>query len=374
MTSPKKHSVTRSVHLTTSLHYASLADFRNGGKGALALPGQSVQGMDNGYGLQGNPTVHELQDAVSHLEGGEYSLLYPSGLTALTALGALLKSGDHWVLPDSVYAPVLRYAQFLEERFSITYSLYDPMDLKTLQDCITSRTKLIHIESPSSVTFESPRIAQIVEIAQKHSIITSADNTWASGVLCQPLSLGVDISILSLTKYAAGYSDVFMGSITTSNKSLFETLAYHHRVYGYTVSPSSASLVRRGLESLQVRMAAHGLRAERLVEAIRGDSNVAKIYYASPQSSPELSGGNGLFSLELTRYYSDLELEKPLAMLEIFAIGESWGGTRSMVLPFQPEDLSNCFTPPQGTIVRFHAGLEDYERQLADIEMLLAQL
>lgn len=338
------------------------------------LPGQTTEGFDNGYGLQGNPTNHELQDVVSVLEGGTYTLLYPSGLTALTALGGLLQSGDHWLVPSGAYAPLQRYATYLQDRFGVTYSVYDPLKLSSARSQLTARTKLIHIESPCSVTYETTPIKEIIALAKKRRIITSADNTWAAGVLCQPLRMGVDISVLSLTKYAAGYSDVFMGSLTTSSEPLFKQLAFHHRVHGFTVSPVSAMLVARGLESLPVRLAAHDANAAKLIDVIKKHPAAKKIYRADSRTSSDLSGSNGLFSIELGREYVDAELEAILAGLDVFAIGESWGGTKSLVLPFQSDDLGVRITPPGGTILRFHAGLEAVDRQIADIRTILGRL
>jgi cystathionine beta-lyase len=363
--------VTRSVHLSTSLHYASLSSFRDANGGTPQLDGQSGHGLDHGYGLQGNPTHHQLQDEISQLEKGKHTLLYPSGLTALTALSALLQSGDHWLIPDGVYAPVLRYATYLQDRHGVMFSVYDPQNLDTLRKAITPQTKLIHIESPCSITFEVTNIAGVVAIAKKHKIMTSADNTWASGVLCQPLALGIDISILSLTKYAAGYSDVFMGSVTTSDAAIFKQLAYHHRVYGYTVSPVSVMLVQRGLESLSVRLAAHGANTRELIDVVKQHPQVAQVHTASAEHSPELNGTNGLFSIQLTRVVPDHQLEEILAKLRVFAIGESWGGTRSMVLPFQPEDFADRNNPPTGTVLRLHSGLEDVDKQTVDLRLLL---
>jgi cystathionine beta-lyase len=364
--------ITRSIRLSTSLHYKSLTAFLAAGNGRPSLAGQSISGLDNGYGLQGNPSCQELQEQVAQLEGGQYSMLYPSGLTALTALAAVLKSGDHWLLPYGVYAPMRRFADNLQQLAGVTYDMYNPADLASLKKKLTPVTRMIHIESPCSATFETTDVQAIAEIAKPRAILVSADNTWASGVLCQPLALGADISVLSLTKYAGGYSDVFMGAVTTTDADLFKQFAYHHRVFGYTVSPFSAALVQRGLESMVVRLAAHGERAAQLVAHIKAKPQAPNVYYADHQSSPQLSAGNGLFSIELPRRYETHELEQPLAALQVFAIGESWGGTRSMTLPFQPEELGDRAMPPQGTILRFHAGLEDIDLMKSDIDQLIA--
>ncbi len=366
--------VTRSVHLSSSLHFASLADYRAAGNGQPMLEGQTAKYVDNGYGLQGNPTLHELQDSISKLENGNYTLLYPSGLVALTALSTLLQSGDHWLLPDSVYGPMRRFADYLDHQYGIKCDYYDPGSINTLAALIKDKTKLIHIETPSSATFDITDVDAVVELAKSKNILTSADNTWAAGVLYKPLDHGVDISTLSLTKYPAGYSDVFMGALITKNLDLFKQFSYHHRVLGYTVSPFSAMLVSRGLESLEVRLTAHGANVEHLIESIEGHEKITKIYKVKPGSISGFSGVNGLFSIELDRKYSDAELEKAFAKLSIFRIGESWGGTRSLILPFQPEELTNRFSVSQNTIIRFHSGLEKLELQLSDIKQFLSAL
>jgi cystathionine beta-lyase len=365
---------TRSIRLSTSLHFKSLAKYRAAGQGTPVLAGQTAEHVDNGYGLQGNPTLHELQDSVSELEKGKYTLLFPSGSTALVALAALLKSGDHWLMPDSVYAPVKRYAEYLKDMYGVTYDFYDTGSIDSVKNAIKPETKLIHIENPSSAIFATTDVEGIVGLAKSKGIITSADNTWASGILYRPLEHGVDISILSLTKYPSGYSDVFMGSLTTSNEDLYKKLSYHHRVYGFTVSPFSAMLVNRGLESLEVRLAAHGANAKRLIDAAQGRPKVTKVHFVDTNQSKDFSGINGLFSIELDRKYSDDELEKAFAVLEVFAIGESWGGTRSLVLPFQPEEFASHFTPPQNTIIRFHSGLDNIDNQIEDLSKFLTQI
>lgn len=367
------YPITRSVQLSTSLHFSSLEAYRRAGDGNLRVVGQIFEGLDNGYGLQGNPTLHKLQDSISLLERGKYSLLFPSGLTALVALSALLSSGDHWLLPDNVYAPVRRYAQYLQKKYGITYNLYAVGNLSALSKAIKDTTKLIHIESPGSVTFEITDIDEVVKIARSKGILTSADNTWAGGVLSQPLDHGVDISILSLTKYPAGYSDVFMGSITTRDESLFKKLSYYHRVHGYTVSPFSAMLVERGLETLRVRLPAHELNARKIIEVLRACKKITKFYRADNQKVG-ITGGNGLFSVELDRLYTDTELEKLFSAMTVFKIGESRGGTRSLVLPFQPQELNSRLDSPKNTIIRFHCGLENISLQLKDIRTFISML
>lgn len=363
----KDNHHTRSIQLSSSLHFSSLADYRAAGRGQPVLRGQTAQDADNGYGLQGNATLHTLQDSISKLEKGEHTLLFPSGFTALSALAVFLDKGDHWLLPDSVYFPLRRFADYLKKQYGITYDLYNPADLSTVTSAITHQTKLIHIETPSSVTFDVTDVEKIVKIGKSRNILTSADNTWASGVLYQPLDHGVDISILSLTKYPAGYSDVFMGSITTRDAAVYKKINYHHFVYGYTVSPFSAMLVSRGLESLHIRLAAEGANALKLINAIKEHKKISKIYYLNPETDKDFSGPNSLFSVELDRIYTDTELEKLFLHLATFKIGESWGGTRSLVLPFQPNEFTQRFAPPVNTLIRFHAGLEDIKLQLIDV-------
>lgn len=338
------------------------------------LPGQTAEHVDNGYGLQGNPTLHELQDAVSELENGKHTLLYPSGMTALAALEALLKTGDQWLLPDSVYGPMRRFAEYLSGQYGVVVNYYDPASVDSLTALMNDKTRLVHIETPSSATFDVTDVKAVVKLARTKGVLTSADNTWASGILYKPLDHGIDISILSLTKYAGGYSDVFMGSVTCRDTGLYKRLAYHHRVISYTVSPFSAMLVKRGLESLAVRMAAHGVNANQLVQSVKDHKKINKVYQAGSNKNDGFSGPNGLFSLELEREYSDDELEKAFSKLVTFKIGESWGGTRSLVLRFQPAEFAQRVRPPKGTIIRFHAGLDDLKLQKTDLVNFLAAL
>jgi cystathionine beta-lyase len=133
-------------------------------------------------------------------------------------------------------------------------------------------------------------------------------------------------------------------------------------------------LVNRGLESLRVRLTQEGANAHTLIEAIKDHKKIAKIYYIDPEKENAFSGPNSLFSVELDRVYSDTELGKLFSHLSIYQIGESWGGTRSLVLPFQPSEFISRFTPPKNTILRFHSGLEDLDTQLVDIRVLFKVL
>jgi cysteine-S-conjugate beta-lyase len=365
---------TRTATFSSSLHFDNFDDYLAAGDGAPVLPGQTVTGLDNGYGLQGNPTLHGLQDSISRLENGAHSLLYPSGQTALCALEGIMENGDHWLMPAGVYGPLRRFANYIVARSGITYDLYDPLEPASVRAAITERTKLIHIESPVSATFETTPVEDVAAMAHEHGLLVSADNTWASGMLSKPLDLGVDISALSLTKYAAGHSDVFMGSLTVKDDGLFERLANHHFIHGYTVSPLDAMSVRRGLETLPVRLAAHAQNAETLIDAAQSSPVVKRIMSAGPKASSELSGSNGLFSVELDRRYEVHELQVILGGLRIFGIGESWGGTKSLVLPFQPEGLADRSQAPQGTVLRFHAGLEDVAAQTTDMQTILQRV
>src|SRR3954447_21753879 len=214
------------------------------------------------YGLQGTATHWALSEALTELEpGAAGTALYPSGLAAVSAaLTAVLASGDELLVTDSAYGPTRKFCDTILKRFGVTTRYYDPLIGGGVRELFGDKTRAILLESPGSLTMEVQDVPAICAAASERGIVTLIDNTWASPLLFPALPAGVDISILALSKYVGGHSDVMLGS-ATANAAHFQRLQKTAWDLGHAVSPDDAWLGSRGLRTLGVRLKQHEANA-----------------------------------------------------------------------------------------------------------------
>ncbi len=327
------------------------------------------------YGRRGTPTTFALQDAIAELEGGYKSALTSSGLSAVTtALLAFLKAGDHLLMVDSVYQPSRHFCDSVLKRYGIDVEYYDPLIGAGIEKLVRPETKVIFTESPGSVTFEVQDIPAIAEVAHRHGARVLLDNTWASPLYFKPFEHGVDVSIQAVTKYLCGHSDVMMGSITTTEEAWREMLDTHGAI-GQCAAPDDVYLVLRGIRTLSTRLERHMKTGIALAEWLGKRPEVTRVLHPALPGCPgheiwkrDFTGACGLFSIELEPCQ-----EKALAAfldgLELFGMGYSWGGFESLVIPQYPKKMRTATEwTADGQILRFHAGLEDIDDLIADLE------
>tara|TARA_R110002110_G_scaffold143118_6_gene331801 strand:+ start:338 stop:1501 length:1164 start_codon:yes stop_codon:yes gene_type:complete len=333
------------------------------------------------YGRRGTPTSFALQGAIAELEGGYRSLLLPSGLAAVTtALLAHLKTGDHLLITDSVYAPTRHFCDTMLKDLGIDVEYYDPRIGAGIEKLIRPQTAVVFTEAPGSVTFEVQDIPAIADVAHRAGATVMMDNTWASPLYYKPFEHGVDVSIQAVTKYLCGHSDVMMGAITTTQAAWKRTLAGHGAI-GMCAGPDDVYLVLRGIRTLSVRLARHmetGLTLARWFEA---RPEVERVIHPALPSHPDhaiwkrdFTGASGLFSIEL-KPCGETALAAFLDKLELFGMGYSWGGFESLIIPQYPAKIRTAteWTAP-GQILRLHAGLEDPDDLIADLDAGFARL
>ena len=213
--------------------------------------------QDFSYGRLGTPTVEALQSALIELEGGDATLLTPSGLSAIsTVLLAFASSGDHILVADSVYRPTRRFCDNVLKRLGVSTTYYDPCIGAGIADLITDKTKLVFTESPGSQTFEMQDIPAIADAAHARGVVVVMDNTWATPLYFKPFAHGVDVSIHAATKYIVGHADAMLGVITT-NAATTARVAKTHDELGLCPGPEDVYLALRGLRSLHVRLERH---------------------------------------------------------------------------------------------------------------------
>ena len=329
--------------------------------------------MPVGYGLYGTPTHHAFCDALTALEGGHCSWALPSGLAACTiAIQAYVRQGDHVLVPDSVYSPTRRFCRETLVRYGIETTFYPPCVGERIEEFFRPKTRVLFMESPGSLTFEVQDVPLLAHITRRHGAVSVIDNTWATPLYLQPLALGVDVSVHAATKYIAGHSDLVIGTVT-ANEAAWPALREAIHQYGLNTSPDDCWLALRGLRSLAARLARHRHNAERLIDWLRCQPEVARVLYPALPEDPgyrlwcrDFRGATGLFGVVLAGTISERALTTMIDGLQLFGRGYSWGGYESLLIPIRPERTAEP-QAPSGPMFRISAGLEDADDLIDDL-------
>jgi cystathionine beta-lyase len=330
------------------------------------------------YGARGNPTAFALEDLVTELEGGYRTRLFGTGLAAVAqTFLAYLRPGDHVLITDAVYAPVRRVARDFLEAFGIQVGYFAP-DGSDLPGRLQANTKMVYTEVPGSLLYELCDLPAIAALCKPRGILLAVDNTWGSGVLYRPLTLGADISIMALTKYLSGHSDVVMGSVCTRQQA-WPALAAMSDTFGNTVSPDDAYLVLRGARTLAPRLDTHERQALEIAHWLQAQPQVKRVFHPALPEHPrhalwqrDFKGSNGLLSFEL-RENDDAYLERFIDALQVFGLGASWGGFESLVTVADTKDRQSAEDRALNPVVRLHVGLEDVDVLVEDLRRGFAQ-
>lgn len=337
--------------------------------------------QDFTYGRVGTPTVKALETAIAELEGGQRTLLTPSGLSAIaTALLAFVAAGDEVLVADTVYRPTRRFCDSVLRRLGVTIIYYDPVIGGAIKDLITKKTRVVFAESPGSQTFEVQDMPAIAAAAHAAAARVILDNTWATPLYFKSFAHGADVSIQAATKYIVGHADAMLGAITTTEETT-PAVAKTHEDLGLCPGPEDVYLGLRGLRSLGVRLERHQKSALELARWLAERPEVARVLHPALPSHPshalwkrDFTGSSGLFSIVL-KPVSHESLAAMLDGLELFGMGYSWGGFESLILPFDPRAYRTATTwQAEGPAVRLHVGLEDVDDLKADLDAGFARL
>ena len=384
------HDLTRCVHhpavntdgyasLAVATHRASTIIYPDGATFAQ----RKYRGFDGyTYGLHGTPTTRTLEAQLSALHGGVRTVLVPSGQAAVTiVMLSFLLPGDRVLIPDHVYPPVRSFcADYLKPR-GIDYGVYDPLIGAGIADVIDARTKLVWVESPGSGTMEVQDVPAIIKAAKAKGAMVGCDNTWATPLLFKPLAHGADFACEALTKYVGGHSDLLLGSITVADIALRQTMKETLRGMGVGVSPDECALALRGIETMGIRVAHMGRVSEDFARRLTRSPAIDAVLHPALPSCPgheswkrDIKGSSGVFSVVL-KPGLEAGLEAALSTLKVFAIGASWGGTRSLIAPMavKGDRTVNPWTH-EGAILRISIGLEDPDDLWNDLGALLVAL
>ncbi len=332
------------------------------------------------YGIAGLDTHRALEEVFMQLEGGSYCVLAPSGLSAISiAFLALLSSGDHMLVSDSVYGPVRTVDQSLLSRLGISVTYFSSQD--QISELVQPNTKMIYVESPGSLLFEMLDMPALSEIAQRHGLILATDNTWGSGYIYKPLLLGADVSVVAGTKYIVGHSDVMLGAIIVKDEKLAARIHAAQYALGNSLSADDAWLALRGVKTMAVRMAQHARNTREVSEFLDARPEVVRIFDPAWHKDPghalwqrDCTGANSMLAIELN--CPALAAKPFVDALTLFGIGFSWGGFESLVQWVNPAVLANhtYWKGKDHALIRLHIGLESPRDLIEDLTQAFGKI
>lgn len=334
-----------------------------------------------GYGRHGTVVHDALAELFNELEGGVGTLLYPSGVAALTGpILSVVKPGDHILLTDSAYGPTRSFCQTFLKKMDIETIFYDPRIGAGIADLIKENTSLILLESPGSLTFEIQDTPAIAKVAKERGVTTLIDNTWSAGITLSPLPMGIDISVHAATKYFGGHSDVMYGAAVFADEAKFKRAQQTAKQLGNASSPDDAYQILRGFRSVLPRFRQQEATALSLAQWLMTRDEVQQVLHPAVEDHPDhalwkrdFTGGGCLFSVVL-QPLSDADVLKFIDALKLFGIGYSYGGFESLAIHCDPQLRRNCAEPLPRPLVRFACGLEAMFDLKLDIEQALASV
>jgi cystathionine gamma-lyase len=347
---------------------------------------QDYPGKHKGYAYARgkNPTRDALQKNIAALENGKHCLCFSSGMGAIDAVIKMLRPGDEVVTGDDLYGGSYRMFTKVFANYGITFHFVDMNNAETIRKYINPKTKLIWIETPTNPTMQIIDVDSVVKIAHEHNIVTAVDNTFASPYLQNPLAMGADIVMHSVTKYLGGHSDVVMGALITNSDSLYEQLAFIHNSCGATPGPMDSFLVMRGIKTLHLRMERHCFNGKKVAEFLAAHPKIEKVYWPGFPSHPnhhiakkQMRDFGGMISIVL----KDKSVEntfKVAASFKVFSLAESLGGVESLIN--HPATMTHASIPKAerekagvvDNLLRLSVGVEDIEDLLEDLQQALS--
>ncbi len=349
---------------------------------------QEAPGTHKGYDYarSNNPTRKVLEDLIAALENGKNGYAFASGLAAIDAVVKLLDTGDEIVAVDDIYGGAFRLFTHIYEKFGVRVKYVDATEAANVANAISSKTKLIWIESPTNPTLKISDIVEISRIARANNVLLCVDNTFASPALQKPLELGADIVVHSATKYLSGHSDLIAGLVVTNSETLGEKIKFIQNASGAILAPFESWLVIRGIETLPLRARQHSENAQKIAEFLTTQEIVNNVYYPGltqhknyevAKRQQKYFGGVVTFDLKV----DDKEFATQLvSSTKYFKLAESLGALKSLIcLPCEmthksiPED-KRYESGVTNSLIRLSVGLEDPDDLIEDLQSAIRSL
>ncbi|MFG1483867.1 PLP-dependent aspartate aminotransferase family protein [Halobacteriovorax sp. HFRX-2_2] len=342
---------------------------------------QTSPGIHQGYEYSRchNPTRSRLEESLAALENAKYALATSSGVSIEMLIMHALPVGSTILCGDDVYGGTYRLFTTVFNKIH-NYIFVDTTDIKKVEAALKEhKPKLIWVETPTNPLLKISDIEKISKLAKKHKAMTVVDNTFMSPYFQNPLNLGADIVMHSMTKYINGHSDVVGGACMLNNKKFYEKLWTLQKSLGPTQSPFDSWLVLRGIKTLAIRMEAHAKNAMKVAKYLESHPKVEKVSYPGLKSHPQhklakkqMSGFGGMITFFLK---GDIKKSKKfLQKVEIFSLAESLGGVESLIE--HPAIMTHASVPKNvresigltDNLIRLSVGIEDVDDLIDDLE------
>lgn len=346
---------------------------------------QESPGTNKGYGYARgkNPTREALQKNIAALENGKHCVCFSSGAGATDAVMKLLRPGDEVITGDDLYGGSYRLFTKIFEPFGIKFHFINLTDANNIKKYINKNTKMIWAETPTNPTMQIIDIVACSEIAKANNLTLVVDNTFASPYLQNPLNLGADIVMHSVTKYLGGHSDVVMGALITNDDKLHEQIYFILNSCGANPGPMDSFLVMRGIKTLHLRMERHCYNGRKIAEFLKTHPKIEKVYWPGFPEHPnhdiakkQMRDFGGMISIVL----KDKTIEntfKVASSFKVFSLAESLGGVESLIN--HPATMTHASIPKAerekagvvDNLLRLSVGVEDAEDLLEDLKQAL---
>ena len=338
------------------------------------------------YARGANPTRNQLQKNIAALENGKFGLCFSSGMGATDAVLRLLNPGDEVITSNDLYGGSYRLFTKVYERAGVKFHFIDLTNPENIVPLINKSTKLLWLETPSNPLMRIIDIQACVALAKNHRIQVAVDNTFASPYLQNPLDLGADVVMHSVTKYLGGHSDVIMGALVVNDEQLYKDLAFIANSCGAVPGPQDCFLVLRGIKTLHLRMERHCFNGRKIAEYLQSHPKIGKVYWPGFEDHPnhtvakkQMKDFGGMLSFTL----KDDRLEKAISFMEnveLFSLAESLGGVESLIN--HPASMTHASIPKEerlknglsDSLIRLSIGVEDIEDLIQDLENTLTKV
>jgi cystathionine gamma-lyase len=349
---------------------------------------QEAPGQDKGfsYSRTNNPTRQRLETVLAELEGVPFAAAFSSGLAAENAvLQAYLRPGDEIIIPLDVYGGTYRILNKVYQPIGVVTKQIDTSDLKAVEAALSTKTRIVWIETPTNPRLLINDIAAISKLAHARGVLVAVDNTFATPCFQQPFELGADIVVHSVTKYLAGHSDTVQGAALAREAAVFEPIKFLQNATGAVPSPFDCWLTMRGLKTLELRMLRHQENATAIAKALDGHELVRRVYFPGLASHPghdvarrQMTGFGGMVSFELEGTAE--EVVAFASSRRYFTLAESLGGVKSLLC--HPATMTHASIPPEAraqlglsdTLLRLSPGCENAEDLVEDLLAGLADV
>ena len=335
------------------------------------------------YSRTGNPTRQALENNLAAIEEGKFGACFGSGLAAIDAVIKMLSPGDEVISTNDLYGGSYRIFTTIFEKYGIKFHFVDMLNINNIKEKINSKTKLIWVETPTNPMMNIVDIKKVCELAKENKTMVAVDNTFATPYLQNPLSLGADIVMHSVTKYLGGHSDVVMGALVSNDSKIAEEIYRIQNSSCAVCGPMDSFLVLRGIKTLHLRMQRHCENGEKIANFLAQHPKVENVYWPGLTSHPnhdvaksQMKDFGGMIPFTLVG--DSLEMAKKIvSKTELFTLAESLGGVESLI--GHPSTMTHASIPREeriksgvvDSLIRLSVGIEDVTDLIDDLTKAL---